>query len=405
MSASKDRSYDVMIAGHVCLDLIPHFPETGAAELHSIIRPGKLVNVRHCALSTGGPVSNTGIGLKILGMKVCFCTRIGDDTFGRLTQGILEKSGNAVGIHVAEGSESSYTVVLAPPRIDRVFLHNPGANDEFSADDIDADLVAKCRLFHFGYPPLMRRMYSDRGSELQRVFRIAKESGATTSCDMSLPDPESESGRQPWEHILARVLPYVDIFLPSIEEALFMLEPKTFLRMKEEAGGAEIIDQLGLDDYARLADKLLAMGARMTSLKSGHRGIYFKTGHSSLFDGMGAARPGDPIDWSEREVFCPGFSAPNLASATGSGDSSIAGFLAAFLRGLSLEETLRYANIVGWENVQVLDAVSGIKSWEETTDLLGQNIPLNDMHADADGWKWHGDAGVTAGPHDRLLGV
>ena len=31
------------------------------------------------------------------------------------------------------------TVVLAPPRIDRVFLHNPGTNDEFSADALNTE--------------------------------------------------------------------------------------------------------------------------------------------------------------------------------------------------------------------------------------------------------------------------
>jgi hypothetical protein len=55
-----------------------------------------------------------------------------------------------------------------------------------------------------------------------------------------------------------------------------------------------------------------------------------------------------------------------VVSATGSGDNAIAGFLAAFLRGLPPQECLHVAAAVGADNVSVLDATSGVRSWEET---------------------------------------
>ena len=42
----------------------------------------------------------------------------------------------------------------------------------------------------------------------------------------------------------------------------------------------------------------------------------------------------------------------NIASALGSGDSAVAGFLVAFLKGKSVEETIRYANVVGAQNLR-----------------------------------------------------
>src|SRR3990172_9091313 len=56
------------------------------------------------------------------------------------------------------------------------------------------DLLAEARLFHFGYPPLMKRMYEARGHELREIFRRAKGTGVTTSLDMALPDPSSPAG-------------------------------------------------------------------------------------------------------------------------------------------------------------------------------------------------------------------
>jgi hypothetical protein len=90
----------------------------------------------------------------------------------------------------------------------------------------------------------------------------------------------------------------------------------------------------------------------------------------------------------------------NYAGATGSGDSSIAGFLAAYLYGHSLEQTIRYACAVGGLNVTAPDALSGLKSWEETVALVKAGWKKNPLGVSSAGWQldaellWHG-------PYDR----
>jgi len=396
------RDLDVMVAGHLCLDIIPRFYDTGATKLEEIMRPGKLVNVAEATISTGGPVSNTGLNMKTLGSKVCFCARVGDDELGKIAIDMLRRSGNADGVSVVANTASSYTVVIAPPNIDRVFLHSPGTNNLFCSDDLSPELISRCRHFHFGYPPLMNRMFENEGAELQRVLQIAKKAGATTSCDMTLPDPATPSGKAPWRKILAKILPHIDIFLPSVEESFYMLKPEEFLRMKAKHNNAELIEHLAPQDYSEIADELLALGAKMTSLKCGWRGFYFKTGSKEHFEGMGAARPGDNDNWSNRELWAPAFDPGHFGSATGSGDSAIAGFLSAFLRGLTVEESLKYAVCCGLQNVRVLDAVSGIKPWQETTQMLKSGLPTIDAKIGAEGWKWSPKFGLWAGPRDRL---
>jgi len=396
------REYDVMVAGYLCLDIIPRFPDVGATELSQIFRPATNVLVGEAAISTGGPVSNTGIGLEILGHTVRFCARLGDDIFGGITVELLRKRGNADGISVVSGTASPYAIAIAPPGIDRMFVGNPATNNDFCAADLDPEAIARCRHFHFGYPPLMRQMYENEGAGLEEVMKLAKRAGATTSLDMAPPDPTSDGGKAPWPTILERVLPHVDIFLPSVEEALYMLERDTFMKMKREHNDAELLDFLSPGDFTRLADKLLACGTKMTALKTGHRGFYFKTSSKDAFGGMGAVQPADFDNWSERELWCPAFQASHLASATGSGDSSIAGFLSAFFRGLPLEKCLKYANCVGWQNLQELDAISGIRSWQETTDALAGDFPMNDVHVDAPGWQWSEPFELWSGPGDPL---
>ncbi|NIA16505.1 MAG: carbohydrate kinase family protein [Nitrospiraceae bacterium] len=382
-----NRPYDVMAAGHLCLDIIPRFSNSRAAQIGDIMRPGKLVNVKEAALCTGGPVSNTGINMKSLGNHVCFCARVGGDVIGKITADMLSESGNAQGIHVVEDSASSYTIVIAPPGIDRIFLHNPATNDTFGPDDLEPALIAQCRHFHFGYPPLMERMFSDNGEGLRRVFEIAKEAGATTSCDMTLPDPNSPSGQVDWSAILERIVPLIDVFLPSIEETLYMLEPATFLAMKKEHNDAELIDFLTPQDYTRLANRLIDMGGKVIGLKSGHRGFYAKTAGSETFSAMGAAKPADHQNWANRELWQQAYAVDDFGSATGSGDSAIAGFLTAFLRGLTIEEALQYAVCCGYQNVCVLDAISGIRSWEQLMEMIEAPMPFIEAHIDDPGWR------------------
>lgn len=396
------HKYDIMMAGHLCFDVIPSFPETGIYDIGHLLTPGKMLNMGDVMLSTGGPVSNTGIGIKILGSRVVFTARVGDDDFGRLTMDRLRKSGNADGISVMKNASSSYTVALAPPGIDRIFLHNPGTNDLFGADDLQPKLIRQCRHFHFGYPPLMRRLYSEEGRELEKIFRIAKDAGATTSCDMSLPDPAAPTGKAPWNRILKRILPYVDMYLPSVEESMFMLERDAYLKLKAEHRKTDLLDVLTAADYSRLSGKLLELGTKMTSLKAGRRGFYFRTREKAAFAGMGAAKPGNPDNWSERELWCPAFLCKKIASATGSGDSAIAGFLHAYLKGMDLEDCLKAANALGWQNIQVLDAVSGIKTWKETQAMLRRNLPFEDLALDkAPGWTWDKTFKLWHGPNDR----
>jgi sugar/nucleoside kinase (ribokinase family) len=404
--AFMPRDFDVMVAGHLCFDVIPRFPDTGAGSIGEIMRPGKLVLVEECRMSTGGPVSNTGIALRLLGNRVCFSARVGDDEFGRLTVDSLKRRiGSAEGVRVVEGGVSSYTIAVAPPRIDRIFLHNPASNDLYDSDDLDPALVARCRHFHFGYPPLMRRVYANEGAELREILKTAKDAGATTSLDMALPDPDSHSGSQPWRKVLERCLPHVDLFLPSVEEALYMLDRQRFLTMKRDHADADLIDVLRPEDYSALAAELLSLGAKMTSLKSGHRGFYVRTGARERLLELGEGLPGDPGNWSGRELWRPSFEAPDLASATGSGDSAIAGFLTGFLKGLTVEESLKAAACLGWQNVQELDAISGIRSWEETLALLKKDMPVIDARVASPGWRWSEEHGLWAGPDDRVLGA
>ena len=296
---------------------------------------------------------------------------------------------------VVKGEETSYTIVIVPPGFDRIFLHNPGANNTFVADDINYDIVAQARLFHLGYPPLMKRLYENDGEQLIECFKRAKATGATTSLDMSLPDPASDSGKVNWQKVLENLLPYVDIYLPSVEETMFMIQRDELDKLHHNASGDPLLN-LDMNILPSLGKRLIDMGTGIAVLKSGIRGYYIRTADAAKLAGMGRALPGDIADWANRELIEEGFDVP-VAAATGSGDSSISGFLAAYLRGMSIEDSIRTACVVGAQNVQVFDAVSGIKPWDETMAMMQAKLPKHKFPITGNYWHWDETSGQYIG--------
>ncbi len=391
------RKYDVMVGGHICLDLIPDLSDlkiTGKG-IGSVIVPGKLLNIGACSISTGGAVSNTGFALAKLGAKVAFSTKIGDDHFGRIILSEMRKYGGVEGVSLSKSLDSSYTVVISPPRTDRSFLHCTGANDEYSSRDLPLGIMRDSRIFHFGYPSLMRRVADNDGAELLKIFKAAKRCGCVTSLDMSLPDPDSFFGRVDWRKVLSRVLPHVDIFLPSFEEAFFMLDKRRYMQMKRKVGAGDMSFATAPGEIAKIAEEALKLGAAVSCLKIGTRGWLLRT------DGIGAKSPlagllgGGSAAWSQKCIWCPAYKAENFAGSTGSGDSSIAGFLMAFSAGMRPEDCLKAAVCAGWQNVQKADSLSGIRTWRETLALTRSGrLPVFDPELDGRGWIFDEGTGV-----------
>ena len=268
----------IIVAGHICIDITPVIPEKKGAGIEDIFTPGKLIQTGAAKVNTGGTVANTGLALKVLGADAALMGKVGYDDFGDMICNILRKyDADQYMIRSAEVF-SSYSVVLAVPGIDRIFLHNPGANDTFCAADVDMSLLEGAAIFHFGYPPLMRTMYENEGAELVALMQRVNEAGVATSLDMAAVDADSEAGKVNWDEVLKKVLPFVDFFVPSVEELCFMLDRKRFAEWQERAGNKAITDVLDIEkDVKPLADRCMAYGAKVLLVKCGAPGMYYRT--------------------------------------------------------------------------------------------------------------------------------
>lgn len=380
------ENFDTIVAGHICLDVIPDFNVGIQQPFDQTFRPGRLIEVGNVAFSTGGPVANTGMAMDRLDIKTQLMGKTGDDLYGRKIHQLCAHANPqlAEGMVTDPNVNTSYTVVINPPQVDRIFLHFPGANSTFCAEDVRYDRIERSRLFHLGYPPLMRMMYENEGAELAEIFRRAKATGVTTSLDMSLPDSAAPSGRADWRAILRRTLPHVDIFLPSCEELLYMLRRETHATM---VAAGDFLEQVTPELLTELSDEALALGAKIVAIKLGHRGFYTRIGDEAAIASLGRARPENVDGWANTEIWAPAFQVEEVG-ATGSGDSSIAGFMAALLRGRSLQDVVISATAVGACNVEAADGLSGILPWQATQDRIASGWEKHPLVISAPGWTF-----------------
>ena len=377
---------EAVVAGHICLDVFPTL-----AGGHVLFRPGQTIEAGPVVFSTGGPVSNTGLALHKLGVATRLMAKIGTDLFGQAIRQILESYGPGLSeeMILARGEASSYSIILSPPGADRMFIHAPGCNATFGADDVRSEALDTARLFHFGYPPLMQRMYANDGVELAAIFSRVKALGLTTSLDLSMPDPNSAAGRANWHAILQATLPYVDVFLPSAEEILFMLRRQAFDHFAAMSEHSRPLDHIEPSLIAELGQELLDMGAKIVALKIGERGLYLRTASATALTQLGRCQLADVAAWSNRELWSPCF-ATRVVGTTGSGDTTIAGFLLGLLRAMTPEAALSAACAVGACSVEAVDALSGVRSWSETEARLTAGwarVPIA-LDATNAGWRW-----------------
>ena len=368
----------IAVAGHVCLDIIPEIRNTPDINL---IEPGKLLEIGPACLSTGGAVSNVGIALHKLGIKIRLLGKIGNDLFGRAILEQFNKVDDTLTENMvpAPGESTSYTIVVNPPGTDRIFWHHPGCNDTYTSDDIADEDLGGIGMFHFGYPPLMRQMFENEGEELLRLFQKVKAAGIITSLDMAYPDPNSRSGRVNWRKILKRVLPFVDIFFPSLDEICIMLD-------------VESDGDISVDILNKLTGELLKFGAGIVGLKLGDRGFYLRT--------AGCERLGNVVDnaepWFHREIYSPCYRVA-VKGTTGAGDATIAGFLAAVIHDFTPEQAVNVAVAVGACSVESVDASSGIPSWDTLQKRTKSGWNKLPKAISFPGWTWNKVEQVACG--------
>lgn len=357
------KNKKIAVAGTLCVDSTPGFSESQRVQqIGDLLKPGKLLNIGAMNNSVGGALPNTGLALKKFGSDVMLIGKIAKDSYGQIIHDTFEAYGAAEDLIYVEDESTSYTLVIAPPGIDRIFLHHPGPNASFGYEDLDFDKISQCGHFHFGYPTIMRKMYQNNGKETVRIFKKIKELGLTTSLDLSAVEDGSEASKEDWKQILQDVMPYVDFFVPSIEELGYMMDKERYCQWNERAAGTDVTMILDIEkDVKPLAETLLSWGAKCILIKCGAKGMYLRTASSEVMQTI------DPqfASWDNLSIFEKSYVPDRIRSGTGAGDTSIAAFLKSAIEGYPAERCLQLATATGASCITEYDTLSGLLSFDE----------------------------------------
>lgn len=384
-----DRSVplDVVVAGHLCLDIIPTFGP--ALDWQGLLRPGSLAEIGAAEVRLGGAVANAGIALERMGLRTHWLARTGDDSLASLVRHEVA----AIDERLVEslcgtpGDRSSYTIVISAPDRDRAFWHFPGANQHFEPNELLA-APPGARAIHFGYPPILPRTYANGGVAVADALRRLRRRGMIVSLDMAMPDPQGPAARCDWRAWLARVLPHVDLFSPSLEETLLMLRP-----ISAAADAANRHDSPPtLDDVSALADELVALGARIVALKLGADGLLVRSADA-------ARGVTDSPAWRSRQVYSP-CCRVEVEGTTAAGDATSAGLLAGLLKELSPEQTVELgvaagaSCVAGPRGPSSVETVDRLLEYPRRFGAAGSRFSLA-------GWSPTGHEIALTGPRDR----
>lgn len=315
MTMTTGRRTDVTFAGLALVDVIGR-----PVDIHHPPRRGGLQLIDSVTLTTGGNVANCGIDLAKLGFRVAAISRVGDDTLGEF---VLRHLGRhrieTTGITVDRRAQTSATFVAVEKGGERTFFHTRGCLRNFRVGDIlrQMPLIARSKVFALGYLGLL----PECEPHLPALFRAVK---LRTDAAVLL-DTGGNPRRDP--ALMKRILPFVDYFIPSREEAAILT--------REE-------------DPEAMVARFRAWGAAgVVGIKLGADGCYI-------------THPGG-------SAFVPPVKVRRVVDATGAGDAFVAGFLAATLRGYDPVAAARKANAIAASCVTAVGASTAIKPFTQYT--------------------------------------
>lgn len=203
--------------------------------------------------------------------------------------------------------------------------------------------------------------------------------GVVTSLDFSLPDAESESGKVNWTDILKITLPYTNIFVPSLEEALKMAFPYEYTML--EAAGGDIVDHAPVDLIKDLGERLIAYGANIVLIKAAHKGLFLWTGDVAAVNRKQTVCLSE-AEWNNRQLWCEAYPAvrEKIINASGAGDTSAAAFLTAILNGEPPGVAMKYAAIAGKNNLYCNNIFEDMPGWAMMTKELEEaSVEVKDI--------------------------
>ena len=302
--------YDVLVIGSLNADLVvrtPHFP-----------KPGETISGDDLHIIPGGKGANQAVAAARQGASVAMIGRVGKDSFGDF---LLENlKADHIDISRIERDESSTgtAIIVVDENGQNSIVLSAGANGKVTSEDIKKHSpgfqAMKCVLLQLEIP-LETVIYAAQSSFMNDATVILNPAPART-----LPD---------------ELLKAVDYLIPNETELTIL-------------SGIQVTDVASAEKAARA---LQEHGTFTVIVTMGEKGALI-------------------VDKFDNEIqHIPPFKI-DVVDTTAAGDAFISGFASALLRGVELEEAVKYANACGALAATKFGAQPSLPTKEETEKFI-----------------------------------
>lgn len=311
-------TFDVSCIGFHVLDVLGR-PVT------AIPQGGRAAYIEEICMTVAGTAGATSVACAMLGINTRSVTTVGADDMGDFLVTKMQSYGvDCELVRRTHDVQTSATILPVRPNGERPALHVPGSAKEFNVAASDLEAALDARIVHVGGTGLLR---SFDGEPTVALLRRAKELGRLTTFDLIQATPETIAFVEP-------CLPYLDYFVPSIDEASEMA---------------------GTSDVAEVARFFQSRGVKNCILTLGAHGVYV------------APEAGSPFT-------LPAFDIP-VSDTTGCGDSFTAGIIVGLTKGWSLHDAAQFASAVAAKVAMGLGSQGRLKSFDDTLHAM-KTLPV-----------------------------
>ncbi|KAH9325877.1 hypothetical protein KI387_006055, partial [Taxus chinensis] len=201
----------VVCFGEMLIDFVPTVSGLSLAEAPAFKK------------APGGAPANVAVGISRLGGSSAFVGKVGQDEFGFMLADIMKE--NKVehrGIRFDPGARTAlaFVTLRADGEREFMFFRNPSADMLLNASELDADLIERAKIFHYGSISLIAEPCK---SAHLAAIKMAKEAGSLLSYDPNLRLPLWPSAEAAREGILS-IWDEADIIKVSEDEIEFLTQ-------------------------------------------------------------------------------------------------------------------------------------------------------------------------------------
>lgn len=267
---------------------------------------GSLDDIEHFTKSLAGAEVNVSIGLKRLGHKVRYVTKLGQDPFGRYIHNVFSKEQiDTSYVKFDDKNPTGFQIkgktLSGDPEV--VNFRRGSAASHIAQKDISSLELTGVKHIHVTGIPLALSL--DFREAVFRLVALAKAQGIRLTFDPNL-RPKLWECKAEMVSVINALATQCDIVLPGIGEGAILT---------------------GSEDPQEIADYYLEKGVKAVLIKLGEQGTFVKTFNESFL--------------------VPGFMVDKVVDTVGAGDAFAVGLISGLLEGLTLRDSVIRGNAIG----------------------------------------------------------